>query len=151
MTSNIGSQKIHQMGGRNEEEMRKSVMNELRAHFRPEFLNRVDDIVIFHPLGLPELVKIIEIQLKNLQVRLTEKQIRLRFTDKAKNYLAQAGYDPVFGARPLKRVIQRDVLNPISIKLLEGTFREGDEIEVDLNTQQQLTFKTAKAVEQKNH
>jgi ATP-dependent Clp protease ATP-binding subunit ClpB len=149
MTSNIGSQKIQQMGGRNEEEMRKNVMNELRAHFRPEFLNRVDDIVIFHPLGLPELNRIVEIQLKNLQTRLTEKQIRLHFTNKAQNYLAQAGYDPVYGARPLKRVIQRDVLNPIAMKLLEGAFKDGDEIEVDLNAQQLLTFKTAKAVESK--
>jgi ATP-dependent Clp protease ATP-binding subunit ClpB len=149
MTSNIGSQRIQQMGGHDEEEMRKSVMGELRAQFRPEFLNRVDDIVIFHPLDFPELMKIIEIQMKNLKARLAEKRIHLSLTDKAKKHLAQAGYDPVYGARPLKRVIQRDVLNPIAMRLLDGTVKEGDTVEVDLNAQLELAFKSVKAVAQK--
>jgi len=149
MTSNIGSQRIQQMGGHDEEEMRKSVMGELRAQFRPEFLNRVDDIVIFHPLDFPELMKIIEIQMKNLKARLAEKRIHLSLTDKAKKHLARAGYDPVYGARPLKRVIQRDVLNPIAMRLLDGTVKEGATVEVDLNSQQELTFKAVKGVEQK--
>jgi ATP-dependent Clp protease ATP-binding subunit ClpB len=130
MTSNIGSQKIQELSG-NEAEMRNEVLQSLREHFRPEFLNRVDDIVIFHPLKMEQLEQIIEIQIKNLEKRLAQKQITLTLSPAAKRYLAREGYDPIFGARPLKRIIQRDILNPLSVKLLEGTFKEGDRIEVD--------------------
>jgi ATP-dependent Clp protease ATP-binding subunit ClpA len=147
MTSNVGSPQIQEEGVRNEEEMRNNVMAELRGRFRPEFLNRIDDIVIFHPLGLDELVRIVDIQIKNLRARLAEKQIRLNLTDSAKKYLARASYSPVYGARPLKRLIQREILNPLAIKLLDGTFKEGDAIEVDLNAEKELTFEVNQPVE----
>jgi ATP-dependent Clp protease ATP-binding subunit ClpB len=131
MTSNIGSQKIQELSG-NETEMRDEVLLALREHFRPEFLNRVDDIVIFHPLRIDQLEQIVEIQIKNLEKRLAQKQITLALSPEAKQYLAREGYDPVFGARPLKRIIQRDILNPLSVKLLDGTVKEGDHIEVDV-------------------
>ena len=147
MTSNVGSIQIQQMADQGEEDMRKAAMAELRNQFRPEFLNRVDDIVIFHPLGLTELAKIIDIQIKNLQTRLAEKHIHLSLTEKAKSYLAQAGYSPIYGARPLKRLIQRDVLNPIAVRLLDGTFKEGSRVEVDLSAGRELTFKAINRVE----
>ena len=149
MTSNVGSPQIQQMGDQNEAEMRKQVMAELKTHFRPEFLNRVDDIVIFHSLGLPELAKIVDIQVKNLKIRLAEKQIQLTLTQQAREHLARAGYSPVYGARPLKRLIQRDMLNPIAMELLEGTLKEGNVIEVGLSSQRELTFKVIKTVDQK--
>jgi len=145
MTSNIGSQQIQELGTRDEEEMRKSVLAALRAQFRPEFLNRIDDIVIFHPLGLAELIAIIEIQMKNLKTRLAEKKISLVLTDSAKKYLAQEGYDPIYGARPLKRIIQRDILNPLALRLLKGEFKEGDTIEADLSPDRTLILKPKRA------
>ena len=132
MTSNIGSQKIQELSG-NEIQMRNEVLQALREHFRPEFLNRIDDIVIFHPLRRDQLEQIIDIQMKNLEKRLAQKQITLTLSPATKRYLAEEGYDPVFGARPLKRIIQRDILNSLSVKLLEGTFKEGDHIEVDVD------------------
>jgi ATP-dependent Clp protease ATP-binding subunit ClpB len=131
MTSNIGSQYIQELIGKDEEEMKRQVMTTLRSQFRPEFLNRVDDIILFHPLGLEELKAIVDIQLARLKTRLSEKKLALALTDRAKTFLAQTGYDRVFGARPLKRVIQRDILNPLAVELLEGRFKEGDTIEVD--------------------
>jgi len=124
--------------------MRKSVLTALRAQFRPEFLNRIDDIVIFHPLGLPELMSIIEIQMKNLKQRLAEKKLTLALTDRAKKYLAQEGYDPIYGARPLKRIIQRDILNPLALQLLQGDFKEGDTIEADFSPNRNLVLKRAR-------
>jgi ATP-dependent Clp protease ATP-binding subunit ClpB len=144
MTSNIGSQQIQELGTKNEEEMRKSVLTALRAQFRPEFLNRIDDIVIFHPLGLPELMSIIEIQMKNLKQRLAEKKLALVLTDRAKKYLAQEGYDPIYGARPLKRIIQRDILNPLALQLLQGDFKEGETIEADVSPNRTLVLKRAR-------
>ena len=144
MTSNIGSQQIQELGTKNEDEMRKNVLTALRSQFRPEFLNRIDDIVIFHPLGLPELTSIIEIQMKNLQHRLAEKKLTLALTDRAKKYLAQEGYDPVYGARPLKRIIQRDILNPLALQLLQGDFKEGDTIEADVSPNRSLILKRAR-------
>jgi ATP-dependent Clp protease ATP-binding subunit ClpB len=141
MTSNIGSQQIQEMGARDEAEMRTSVMAALRTQFRPEFLNRIDDIVIFHPLGLSELKSIIEIQLKNLKARLAEKKLDLELTENAKKYLSQEGYDPVYGARPLKRIIQRDILNPLSLQLLQGNFKEGDMIEADVSPERKILLR----------
>jgi ATP-dependent Clp protease ATP-binding subunit ClpB len=141
MTSNIGSQQIQELGTKNEDEMRKNVLAALRSQFRPEFLNRIDDIVIFHPLGLPELMSIIEIQMKNLQHRLAEKKLTLVLTDRAKKYLAQEGYDPIYGARPLKRIIQRDILNPLALQLLQGNFKEGNTIEADVSSNRNLELK----------
>ncbi len=139
MTSNIGSQEIQDLA-ENEKEMRDVVLQALRAHFKPEFLNRVDDIVIYHPLQMAQLEKIVEIQIGLLKQRLSEKQIRLSLTPEAQNHLAREGYDPVYGARPLKRVIQRDLLNPLSLKLIDGSVQAGDEITVDFE-EGQLIFR----------
>ncbi len=130
MTSNIGSQYIVEVE-HNEEEMRRHVMEALRAHFRPEFLNRVDDIVIFHPLDADLLKKIVDIQVGLVQKRLADKKLEIELTDAAKELLAEEGFDLVYGARPLKRVIQRDVLNPLAAKILSGEVREGQKVVID--------------------
>lgn len=131
MTSNIGSQWIKDLAG-NEEEMRRLVLEALNAHFRPEFLNRIDEIIIFHTLSQEDLVDIVEIQLRHLAERLAEQKIGLELTDRAKRHLAEEGYDPVYGARPLKRVIQRQLADPLAREVLEGRLSEGDEVIVDL-------------------
>jgi ATP-dependent Clp protease ATP-binding subunit ClpB len=139
MTSNIGSQHIQELRGKDEDEMRKMVMEALRAQFRPEFLNRVDDLIIFHSLGMGQLKNIVEIQLKHLKKRLADKKIEIELTDKAKEYLANEGFDPVYCARPLKRIIQRDIQNPLALKLIDGTFKEGDKVRIDTD-KKQLSF-----------
>jgi len=149
MTSNIGSPIIQEMGTSDEVQMRTNVMSELRAQFRPEFLNRIDDIVIFHPLGLPELVKIVDIQVARLTNRLAEKHVRLSLRDRAKEHFAQMSYSPVYGARPLKRLIHRELLNPLAVKLLDGTIKGGDEVEVDLDAEQKLVFNVIQPVERR--
>jgi ATP-dependent Clp protease ATP-binding subunit ClpB len=131
MTSNLGSQVIQELGGRDDDKMRQMVMEAVRAHFRPEFLNRVDEILIFHTLSLAQIKQIVEIQLRRLQRRLAERKLGLNVTDKAKEFLAKEGYDPVFGARPLKRAIQRLLQDPLARRLLEHEFAEGDTITVD--------------------
>jgi ATPases with chaperone activity, ATP-binding subunit len=128
MTSNIGSQYITEEESSAARE--RLVMDALRAHFRPEFLNRVDEIIIFDRLTEADLKKIVDIQISRLTKRLAQQNIALELTDAAKALLAREGYDPVYGARPLKRVIQRDLLNPLSIDILEGKFREGQTIKV---------------------
>lgn len=139
MTSNIGSQHIQELRGKDEDEMRRRVMDALREQFRPEFLNRVDDIIIFHPLGMEQLKTIVEIQLRRLKKRLADKKIEIELTEKAKEYLANEGFDPVYGARPLKRIIQRDIQNPLALKLIDGTFKEEDKVRVDAENGK-LTF-----------
>jgi ATP-dependent Clp protease ATP-binding subunit ClpB len=130
MTSNIGSQYIQDV--RNDEaEMRRRVMEALRQHFRPEFLNRVDDIVIFHPLDAEMLKRIVAIQVAQVQKRLADRKIEIELTEQAKELLAEEGFDLVYGARPLKRVIQRDVLNPLAAKILSGEVKEGSRVVVD--------------------
>ncbi|MGH7369690.1 MAG: ATP-dependent chaperone ClpB, partial [Candidatus Methylomirabilaceae bacterium] len=131
MTSNLGSQLIQELGGRDEDKMRERVMDAVRAHFRPEFLNRVDEILIFHTLSMAQIKQIVDIQLRRLEKRLAEKKLSLTVTDKAKEFLARDGYDPVFGARPLKRAIQRLLQDPLARRLLEREFVEGDTIKVD--------------------
>ncbi len=132
MTSNIGSQWIRDLAGQDEEEMRRRVLEALNQHFRPEFLNRVDEIIIFHSLSMDDLVQIVEIQLGHLEKRLADHKITLDVTDGAKRYLAEEGYDPVYGARPLKRVIQRELQDPLAKDMLEGKFMDGDAIKVDV-------------------
>ncbi len=107
------------------------VLGALRDHFPPEFLNRVDEIVVFHSLSREQLREIVDIQLANLDKRLADRKITVTFTDAAKDLLIADGYDPVYGARPLKRTIQRRVLDPLALKILEGEFREGDAFTVD--------------------
>jgi ATP-dependent Clp protease ATP-binding subunit ClpB len=129
MTSNIGSQYITEE--ESSENRRRLVMDALRAHFRPEFLNRVDEIIIFERLTEEDLKKIVDIQLARLTKRLAQQNIRLDLTDSAKTLIAREGYDPVYGARPLKRAIQRDLLDPLSMNILEGKIGEGQRIVAD--------------------
>jgi ATP-dependent Clp protease ATP-binding subunit ClpB len=134
MTSNIGSQWIMDLGEKDYEEMRRRVMEAVKAHFKPEFLNRIDELIIFHGLGLEEIKAIVEIQVKKLEQRLLEKRIQLKMTEKAKEWLAKEGFDPAYGARPLKRVIQKEIQDQLAMKILEGKFREGDTITADLDS-----------------
>jgi ATP-dependent Clp protease ATP-binding subunit ClpB len=129
MTSNIGSQYITEEESR--EARRRLVMDALRAHFRPEFLNRVDEIIIFDRLTEDDLKKIVEIQLRRLSKRLEQQKITLKLSDSAKQLLAREGYDPVYGARPLRRTIQKEILDPLSIDILEGKVREGQTVYVN--------------------
>ena len=137
MTSNIGSQFI--LDDANSEQREARVMDALRQHFRPEFLNRVDETIIFDRLSDTDLTHIVEIQVQKLQKRLAEQKLTLVLTDKAKLHLAREGYDPVYGARPLKRCIQRDLLDPLALDILDGKFLENDTITVDAGSSG-LTF-----------
>ena len=134
MTSNIGSQEIleAQQRGRSYEEIKNVVTGELRRHFRPEFLNRIDETVVFHPLTIENLVKIVDIQLVRLRQRLAERRITLALTPEAIQDLAKRGYDPVYGARPLKRLIQQSLETSIARLLVKGELRDGDTATVDL-------------------
>ncbi|NJM70639.1 MAG: ATP-dependent chaperone ClpB [Scytonema sp. RU_4_4] len=133
MTSNIGSEYILDISGddANYEQMRNRVMDALRSRFRPEFLNRVDDIILFHTLNRSEMRQIIRIQLKRVESLLQEQKISLDISSAACDYLVEVGYDPVYGARPIKRALQREVENPVATKLLENTFVPGDTIVID--------------------
>ena len=135
MTSNIGSQRIQQLAqqGHDMEDIKDAVWEELKAHFRPEFLNRIDETVVFHPLGTEHIKNIARIQLRTLQERLAKLDLTLTFTDAALEELAKVGYDPVFGARPLKRAIQQRIENPLSRLILEGRFPPKSEIPVDVD------------------
>jgi len=143
MTSNLGSQIIQEMAARPFEEVRESVMAVLRDHFRPEFLNRVDEVIVFRPLTEEQLTAIVDIQVRRLEKRLAERHIQLVITDAARKLLAQRGWDPFYGARPLKRAIQRLVQDPLAMMLLEGKFSDGSAIEVDARNGE-LTFSKAK-------
>lgn len=140
MTSNLGSHKIQEMAGDAYDEIKSAVMNSVNQHFRPEFINRIDEIVVFHPLGQAQMAGIAEIQLSRLRQRLQEREMSMVLSDEALNQLVEVGYDPVFGARPLKRAIQQEIENPLSIKLLSGEFVAGDTIKVDVDAQNNLTF-----------
>jgi len=129
MTSNIGSQYITEEAS--SEGRSRLVMDELRQHFRPEFLNRIDEIIIFDRLSDDDLKEIVEIQLRRLTKRLAAQKITLNLSDAAKELIAKEGYDPVYGARPLKRAIQKEILDPLSLQILEGKIREGQTIKVD--------------------
>jgi len=143
LTSNLGSQ--HVAGGDHEEEKRR-VSEAIRAELRPELLNRIDEVVVFHSLGREELARIVDIQLARLSKLLADKQLRLELTDRAKQAVGRAGYDPVYGARPLKRALQRMVLDPLAIKVLQGDFAPGDTIKVDVGASDEaLTFAKVRA------
>jgi ATP-dependent Clp protease ATP-binding subunit ClpB len=135
MTSNVGSQRILQYTGSYIGEvydrMKEAVLDELRRQFRPEFLNRVDEIVVFHALSLEHLKEIVGIQLGRLRQRLAERHITLELTDAAKEHLVRTGHDPAYGARPLKRAIQREVETPLGRMLLKGEARDGQLVVVD--------------------
>ena len=151
MTSNIGS--LHLVENASEtgeiaEDVRKNVMAELRAHFRPEFLNRVDDIVLFKSLTLSEIKRIVELQLKLLRARLVDRHIELELTEPAKEYVAREGYDPVYGARPLKRYLQRHIETPLSRKLISGEIGDHSRVIVDFKSGE-LVFRSTPLEEAK--
>ena len=147
MTSNIGSQRILQYQGAFEgelyERMKEAVFEELRRHFRPEFLNRVDEIIVFHSLQEADLMRIVDIQVARLQTRLQDRKITLQLTNATRKYLVEVGYEPAFGARPLKRAIQREIETPLARLILTGAVRDGDTVTVDHDpAQDRLTFQS---------
>ncbi|HEV8021531.1 MAG TPA: AAA family ATPase, partial [Candidatus Lustribacter sp.] len=147
MTSNIGSHRILDYRGDTDGAdyavMRATVLDELRQSFRPEFLNRIDEIVVFHALTESELKQIVEIQLDRVRARLTDRRITLEISDEAKTHLARSGYEPAYGARPLKRAIQREVETPLGRKILAGEVKDGDHVRVDVDRDRnELTFNT---------
>ncbi len=135
MTSNIASQQILSYKGKDYERMKEQALDILRQSFRPEFLNRIDEIVVFHPLTLEQLRRIVDVQLVRLGQRLAERKIELELTGKARDYLAEHGYDPVYGARPLRRLIQRELETALGRKLLLGEVRDNSHVVVDAGPQ----------------
>ncbi|MCB2125544.1 MAG: AAA family ATPase, partial [Rhodobacteraceae bacterium] len=132
LTSNLGSQALSQLPeGVDASEAKREVMEAVRMHFRPEFLNRLDDMIIFDRLTRGDMTGIVDIQLRRLEKRLAQRKIALDLAADAKKWLADAGYDPVYGARPLKRVIQRDLQDPLAEMILAGEVRDGDTVSVD--------------------
>jgi len=133
MTSNLGSHEIQRMSmaKAEPEEIKAAVMNEVKQHFRPEFINRIDEIVVFHALAAEHIRSIARIQLQRLEKRLAERDLVLSVTDRALDEIAKVGFDPVFGARPLKRAIQQHLENPIAKSILEGSFAPKDVVPVD--------------------
>ncbi len=133
MTSNLGSHEIQRLAGQDPDLIKESVMGEVRKHFRPEFVNRIDEIVVFHALGREHIRDIARIQLQRLEKRLADRDLRLTMTDSALEELAKVGFDPLYGARPLKRAIQQMIENPVARLVLGGRFKPGDEIPVDFS------------------
>ena len=153
MTSNIGSQLLQAEAIRSEHDFEmasQAVLNLLHAHFKPEFLNRVDDIIVFRPLGKDQLVKIIELRLEDVRRLLADRKISLELTDSAKDLLFTQGYDPNFGARPLKRAIQKLVQDPLAMKILDGEVLHGDHLVVDADKETgKLKFEASHRVGEK--
>jgi ATP-dependent Clp protease ATP-binding subunit ClpB len=147
MTSNVGTEFLDGREATTDEKQRELVMAALRQHFRPEFLNRVDEIIIFHGLTKEHLMEIVDIQVRRLQRLLADRQLEIELTDAARAYLAEEGYDPAYGARPLKRVIQRQVQDPLALGLLQGDYGEGDRVRVDA-LDGRLTFERVARVAQ---
>ncbi|MCZ7355739.1 MAG: ATP-dependent chaperone ClpB [Candidatus Methanoperedens sp.] len=140
MTSNIGSQWIFELGDK-EDEMREKVMEMVHRQFKPEFLNRLDEIIIFNSLKLPQITKIVDIQFRILSKRLSERKITISLSEKARDFIAKAGYDPLYGARPIKRTIQHRILDPLALKILNKEFAEGDAVKVDVKRDEILFSK----------
>ncbi len=132
MTSNVGSEWISELGAGDEGEMRRRVTDAMRAQFRPEFLNRIDETIVFHSLSLDHIKEIVDIQLRRLKELLSERKMDVELTDAAREMIAREGFDPVYGARPLKRALQREVQNPLAVRILEGEFEDGDTVLVDV-------------------
>ena len=146
MTSNVGSTAIAEYAGRDDEEMRRQVDEAMSHTFRPEFLNRIDDIVVFHPLGMAQIEKIVDIQLADVRRRLAKERMTLVISPAAKQMLAVGGLDPVFGARPLKRLIQREVVDAIARAIIDGRVREGAEVTVDVDAENNFVVADAENV-----
>ena len=143
MTSNLGSQWITE-AGLSWDEIRERVMTAVQSHFRPELLNRIDEIVIFRPLALEQIKQIVDIQLRGLRGRLAERKIELELTPAAAELIAREGFDPVYGARPLKRAIQKEIVQPLAVRLLRGEFHDGGRIVVDIENER-VEFRRAEA------
>ena len=141
LTSNIGSHWIQELSGKGEDAVRGKVMEELRREFRPEFLNRLDEIVLFRSLGKEDLARIIAIMLRELNVRLADRRIAVTLTDAARERLATIGYDPTYGARPLRRAIQKHLQDPLALRILKGEYREGDSVVVDEDGKSGFSFR----------
>jgi ATP-dependent Clp protease ATP-binding subunit ClpB len=148
MTSNIGSARILQQtaAAREWSEIEGEVRQVMHEHFKPEFLNRIDDILVFKPLSREDLGKIVELQLARLQRNLAEREVELNVSSEARERIADEGYDPAFGARPLKRAIQRLVTDPLAMAFLEGRFDDGDSIRVEVGPEEGLTFEGSRAI-----
>jgi len=143
MTSNLAGQAIKELG-RDFEAMQREVKRQLETHFRPEFLNRIDEVIIFRPLAKETILKITDLQIELLRKRLADRKIGIELTDKARAALGEKGYDPVYGARPLKRVIQQEIQNPLAMRILSGETREGETVEVDVDAKGAFTFSKKK-------
>ena len=141
MTSNVGSQWIQELGASQRAEMEAKVTEALRASFKPEFLNRIDEIIIFHNLSPQQIGEIVDIQIMQLSTRLAENHIELVLADGAKEFIVEKGYDPVYGARPLRRVIQKYIENQLSMEILSGTITAGSRIRADVE-EDRIIFKT---------
>jgi len=141
MTSNIASQAIMESKA-TDKDLKDALQKELRQFFRPEFLNRIDDIVIFHRLHEDQLESIVNIQLEGLKARLADKKIKLELSKGALTYLAERGYDPVYGARPLKRLIQHELVDKMALKLLDGEIKDGQTVKVDVSKGGELLIKS---------
>jgi len=143
MTSNLGSHLIQEMANDESEDsydkMKNAVMEEVGSYFRPEFVNRIDDVVVFHPLDQAQIRHITDIQLNSLRKRLSDRELHIEFSDAAMDHIAAAGFDPVYGARPLRRAIQNQVENPLAQEILSGRFSPGETIQVELQDKQ-LSF-----------
>ena len=150
MTSNLGTEFIrrggtlgflHNEGSTEDKEANQKIEKALKETFRPEFLNRIDEVIIFSPLSLEQMYEIVDLQMDEIRLRLAEHGLKVELTKKAREWLAKEGFDPSFGARPLKRTLQKYVESPLSVSLLSGDFKEGDKVIVDLNeTEAKLVF-----------
>jgi ATP-dependent Clp protease ATP-binding subunit ClpB len=139
MTSNLGSPLIKEFS-QDYETMDREVKKILESHFRPEFLNRIDEVIIFRPLTRDSILKIVDLQINLLRKRLEERKIGVEISRKAKESLAAKGYDPVYGARPLKRIIQQEIQNPLAMKILSGGYKEGDTATIDVDAKNEFVF-----------
>ncbi len=142
MTSNIGGKRIQELNEAKKsfEYIEKEIKSMLKDYFKPEFLNRIDEIILFRNLSKEDLMKIVDIQIKYVNKNLSNKKLSITLTQAAKKYLIEKGYDPSFGARPLKRVIQQNILNDLAAKVLSGDFKENDKIKIDVDKKKGLIF-----------
>jgi ATP-dependent Clp protease ATP-binding subunit ClpB len=141
MTSNMGSQWIADLTDKDYDEMKKRVTEAVKAHFKPEFINRIDDIIIFRSLSAENIKEIVKLQLAYLTKRAAERNIELKYTEKLKNLIAKEGYDPAYGARPLKRLIQKKIQDTLALMILKGEVKEGDAVALDVDTKGNVVFK----------
>ncbi|MBN1476013.1 ATP-dependent chaperone ClpB [Candidatus Sumerlaeota bacterium] len=143
MTSNIGSHLIDEIGSRDQEKLANAMREALRQTVRPEFLNRIDEVIVFHALTSEEIIRIVDLQIADLLRRLEGRKLQIEVSDDAKRFLAREGYDPRYGARPLRRAIQRHLLDPLALRMLEGDFTEGETVRVDIDGPEKLGFATS--------